>query len=75
MAMFIVSYREDAEGVCCTNIAVAESVAQAEEEYGECDFIVITPAKSYEVEVEELRRRGCPVVLCGEHNGEDGNYM
>lgn len=62
MALFIVSYRRDAEGVCCTNIAVAEDREQVEAEYGECDFIAINPAKCYEV--EELRQRGCPVVEC-----------
>ena len=66
MAMFIVSYRKDAEGVCSTNIAVAENREQVEAKYGECDFIAINPAKSYEV--EELRQRGCPVTVCG---GED----
>lgn len=62
MAMFIVSYRRDADGVCCTNIAVAENREQVEAEYGECDFIAINPAKVHEVEA--LRRRGCPVVEC-----------
>ena len=62
MALFIVSYRRDAEGVCCTNIAVAESRELVEAEYGPCDFIAVRQAKVHEVEA--LRQRGCPVVEC-----------
>lgn len=62
MAMFIVSYRKEAEGVCCTNIAVADNREAVEAKYVGCDFVAINPAKSYEV--EELRQRGCPVVVC-----------
>ena len=62
MAMFIVSYRRDAEDVHCTNIAVADGMESVEAEYGECDFIAIRQAKAHEV--DDLRRRGCPIVEC-----------
>jgi hypothetical protein len=59
---YIVSYRMDADGVCCTNIAIAECRDDVEAEYSGCDFLAINPAKDHEIEA--LRKRGCPIVEC-----------
>lgn len=68
---YIVSYKMKADYPSCTSIVIAESIEDVNHRYGSCYWMSVTPASEYPVSTEELKHRGCPVVVCEHIDHQD----